>query len=332
MRRIAPTDASGVLRVVEAIEATIGGDSAEPLGAPLLDELQALIPASVVTHAEFDADRLDLRSYVATHDAVIADGDDWWTTYAEFVAGDETRPQDGAARMAELMGPWRKRPWWYFDFVVPEGVRDVLKVWLPVPAPMRSILMFDRSEDFSSRDKDVLSILQGHLAFARDNAILRHDLRAAAPALTPREAEVLGWAARGLTNGTIATRLHISQATVAKHLENLYLKLDVHSRAEAAALAGAYLRSGAAPNGPSADAARGVPDLTRRELEIMTWAARGQRNDEIAAQLFITPRTVAKHLELAFDKLGARSRLEAVSILREVGTIAADSTPVAAMS
>jgi DNA-binding NarL/FixJ family response regulator len=52
--------------------------------------------------------------------------------------------------------------------------------------------------------------------------------------LTAREAEVLALLAEGLTNREIATRLFISQKTVASHLAHIFDKLDVHSRVEAA--------------------------------------------------------------------------------------------------
>ncbi|MBF2000300.1 MAG: helix-turn-helix transcriptional regulator [Synechococcales cyanobacterium M58_A2018_015] len=51
--------------------------------------------------------------------------------------------------------------------------------------------------------------------------------------LTQREAEVLFWATQGQNNKAIATQLNISVSTVRKHLENIYLKLQVSSRTEA---------------------------------------------------------------------------------------------------
>ena len=55
--------------------------------------------------------------------------------------------------------------------------------------------------------------------------------------LTPREKEVLGLAVEGQTNREIAFNLDISEKTVEKHLHNVYKKLDVSSRVEAAVLA-----------------------------------------------------------------------------------------------
>ncbi len=58
---------------------------------------------------------------------------------------------------------------------------------------------------------------------------------AAGGALSPREREVLGHVAAGLTNAQIADELTLSQHTVGRHLENIFVKLGVHSRAAATA-------------------------------------------------------------------------------------------------
>ena len=55
--------------------------------------------------------------------------------------------------------------------------------------------------------------------------------------LTPRESEVLALIARGLTNRQIAGELYISEKTAGVHVSNILAKLDVISRAQAAALA-----------------------------------------------------------------------------------------------
>lgn len=56
-------------------------------------------------------------------------------------------------------------------------------------------------------------------------------------ALTPRELEVLGLLARGLSNGQIGKQLYISTKTVSVHVSNLLAKLGATGRTEAAAIA-----------------------------------------------------------------------------------------------
>jgi DNA-binding CsgD family transcriptional regulator len=52
--------------------------------------------------------------------------------------------------------------------------------------------------------------------------------------LSARELEILLLASRGLSNRRIASLLHISEATVKRHLANVYEKVGVRSRGEAA--------------------------------------------------------------------------------------------------
>jgi DNA-binding NarL/FixJ family response regulator len=55
--------------------------------------------------------------------------------------------------------------------------------------------------------------------------------------LTGREAEVLALVAAGRTNREIAENLVLSHKTVARHLSNIFVKLEVTSRTQAAAYA-----------------------------------------------------------------------------------------------
>jgi DNA-binding NarL/FixJ family response regulator len=65
--------------------------------------------------------------------------------------------------------------------------------------------------------------------------------RLATAALTPRETEVLSWIAKGKTNRDVGEILGMSPRTVNKHLEHVFEKLGVETRAAAAALASGKL-------------------------------------------------------------------------------------------
>lgn len=56
-------------------------------------------------------------------------------------------------------------------------------------------------------------------------------------ALTPREADVLLWTARGKSNKDMSEILNISARTVNKHLEQIFIKIGVENRASAASSA-----------------------------------------------------------------------------------------------
>jgi len=54
--------------------------------------------------------------------------------------------------------------------------------------------------------------------------------------------------------------------------------------------------------------------LTSREAEVLVWISRGKQNREISEILQISPRTVNKHLEQVFEKMGVENRASATAI------------------
>jgi DNA-binding CsgD family transcriptional regulator len=53
--------------------------------------------------------------------------------------------------------------------------------------------------------------------------------------------------------------------------------------------------------------------MTGREAEVLLWLSRGKSNREIGQILNISPRTVNKHLEQIFIKLGVENRASAAT-------------------
>jgi DNA-binding CsgD family transcriptional regulator len=72
---------------------------------------------------------------------------------------------------------------------------------------------------------------------SRVQALLPRDARQSGGPLTGREVQVLRLVASGMTNRAIAGKLKISEKTVARHLSNIFTKLDLSSRTAAAAYA-----------------------------------------------------------------------------------------------
>ena len=64
-------------------------------------------------------------------------------------------------------------------------------------------------------------------------------------------------------------------------------------------------------------------DLTDREQEVLTYLAEGASNEEIAASLVISPKTVARHRENIMRKLNLHSRAEVVRYAIRKGIIKA---------
>jgi non-specific serine/threonine protein kinase len=67
------------------------------------------------------------------------------------------------------------------------------------------------------------------------------------------------------------------------------------------------------------DAPETRPTLTRRETEVAALAARGLTNRDIAAQLFLSVRTVEVHVDHILTKLGFRTRTQLAAWAYEEG-------------
>jgi len=129
------------------------------------------------------------------------------------------------------------------------ALRDACATWqdlkLPYEAARARMLYGLALRAAGDEDDARLELRVALTAFERlgaaADAVKASDLLAPPTALprglTPREAEVLRLVAAGKTNRDIAVELVISEHTVARHLQNMFGKLDVSSRSAATAFA-----------------------------------------------------------------------------------------------
>ncbi|WP_427896033.1 response regulator [Kribbella sp. GL6] len=68
-------------------------------------------------------------------------------------------------------------------------------------------------------------------------AVAARLVRRTGPTLTEREVEILGLLATGKSNREMAKTLYVSEATIKSHLQHIYTKLEVETRAAAVARA-----------------------------------------------------------------------------------------------
>jgi non-specific serine/threonine protein kinase len=77
----------------------------------------------------------------------------------------------------------------------------------------------------------------------------------------------------------------------------------------------------AAETSTTADQATGLARLSPRERELVTLVARGRTDAQIAADLFITVRTVTSHLDRIRDKTGCRRRADLTRLALSAGLV-----------
>jgi DNA-binding CsgD family transcriptional regulator len=197
----------------------------------------------------------------------------------------------------------------YADFFRPLGAEDLLAVIVQASPVIIGVAFTRPARTFTGRDRALLDLLRPHLAAAYANVAARETL------------------ARGL-DGRLVVRL-ARDGSIAEHNALLaawfgetprQLEPGLYER-DAATLR--VRRIDGDPPVLVLHERRFTPDprrardlgLTTREAEIVALAGRGLTDEEISRELFVSVRTVAKHLQHAYEKLGVHSRTDAAALL-----------------
>ncbi|KQX66503.1 helix-turn-helix transcriptional regulator [Angustibacter sp. Root456] len=233
-------DLAEVLRVVERAEAA---DGQEEFYSAVLVALRELVPCDDITFQVADVRRRVATGVCVTDDGVetsVLDPDaataaEFWEAY--WAEGGCSYPQDrgdfvtilrrsdqygdqeyARTRMGSLMAQW--------------GVRHEVLVPLPPLGVLDRRLLLFRCDgtDFTDHELLILRLLRPHLS---ELHLRRQRELSGQPELTPRQWEILRRVSSGASNAQIARVLGLSEATVRKHLENVFVRLHVMSRTEA---------------------------------------------------------------------------------------------------
>ena len=161
-----------------------------------------------------------------------------------------------------------------------------------------------------ARCRGAVAAARGDLAAAQDQlemALARHGEVSPMPAEVARTLLVLGGVQRRIKQRA-AARTTFSQAVELFDAAGAVVWAE-RARAELARV------SGRAP---------GPVELSETELRVAELVARGLRNREVAAKLFVTVRAVESTLTKAYAKLGVRSRTELTARMHVAGSARPD--------
>lgn len=239
------TDAD-VRDLLSVLEPPSSADEGDIFYTEVLQGLRELIPCDDMTFQLMDVAEQRLRTHCVSDDGLRRDesvgaADEFTAMFWQEFWNDDgcafgQRTGDFAT-VIRLSDSWTEREYAgtpLGSLFAAEGVRHYAQVPMtPLGLTDRRLLLFRTSgPDFTERELMMLRLARPHLAelHVRRDRELRGE-----PNLTPRQWEILRQVATGASNTQIARASGVSEATVRKHLENIFLRLHVASRTEAVA-------------------------------------------------------------------------------------------------
>jgi DNA-binding CsgD family transcriptional regulator len=226
------------VRSVVSFSADVDHAMPHPMAmSDLLAALSRLIPCDMLFWTRFDVDTpLVLQEIGHPRSPWAAPTDEWIRHRPEHpICSGRHGP---VVALSDVLSPRELREsWLYQECLKRVGWEHELGANLSHATGEINDIIISRTpgRDFDERDHLVLQLLHPHL----DAAVRR--LEYPAPRLTPRETDILALVREGLSNAQVARRLVISEATVRKHLENVYARTGARSRTQAVHLCDAVL-------------------------------------------------------------------------------------------
>lgn len=231
--------------ILDVVDRHRCGEPGQHVPDSMLRDLAKLVPFDDATFQLMDPYR-HVMSIQASEPSADDDRDLnlWWPAFWEHCSypqrsGDYATVWRGSDTLPGVVnGPH----WAAFIDASPESAAHHVVVSLPPSGAVdrRLILWRDSDPDFSDRDVQLLRLLRPHLSEVYDQ---HQEVLSGTPELTMRQWEILRLVADGFTNGQIARRLGLSEATVRKHLENTYARLGVTNRTSAVSRARRFLQA-----------------------------------------------------------------------------------------
>jgi DNA-binding CsgD family transcriptional regulator len=306
---------------------SVEGD--EPFPHELLAALQRLVPCDQVTFSELDrVAELDLGATWFPRDTE----DDapleieYWDIREEHpichhheVTGDWS-----ARRLTDFLTPKElRRSRIYAEWFRPGGVEHELACGLDSPLEHTKVFIFDRfgGRDFDDADREVLDLLRPYLAHRYQLSQARRSSHVLRSLLERGEYAFVLMDGRLVEYVSPAARLLLARHMAPAHGE---LDAEVLARLDDARRSGSSDELVLEGGGRSLvvrvldralllEERESAAGLTTREREILDLVGEGKTNAEIAAQLWLSPGTVRRHLENVFAKLGVHTRTAAVA-------------------
>ncbi|BBB00908.1 putative LuxR family transcriptional regulator [Actinacidiphila reveromycinica] len=195
----------------------------------------------------------------------------------------------------------------YDAAVASEGLRSVLAVPVVVQRRVRGVLYGALRQPFALGDRPLNVALDAARELEQALVIRDEAQRLLSFAQAPLPADPRAWEE--------VREAHAELRALAGQVPDARLREELLSACIRLAAAGAP------PQAPRTGPAPGAPQLTPRELDVLSSISSGATNAAAAARLRLRPETVKSYLRSAMRKLGAHTRLEAVVAARRAGLL-----------